>query len=506
MLAKAIQRIAGIGGALVAVIAARRVKLAAVSVNIASLIGSAQIVVLAVFVGKAAHFTRCRDAQVRLQITRVVGARIVIAAIVVGIAALASRHSHMRASARQRVARVDGAHVVIVAIARLVRTLNLAAIIFAVGTRALVDGALVTVVTRRLLLKHTLTRRAVLARKARIDRLRAYHILVDTLASVNVARVDCACIAVGAVLGIVGCTACRVAVNLVAQVCRQRQEVCAFASLDVANVFGALVVIGAVEIQSTAIRLGSKVASIDVEIAVRLCAHASMLAAFDVRVTAVGNATNLRLTFNTNRLVAHVPACHVGKVDRGVFATSDRVASVFGTRITIVADNRNVNRHVVLWTRRHTPILSACILIVEIDRLKDTATRQRVATVESAWIRVVASLIVMLANSSFIVADVAGACIAIAAKHHLFVDTLTRARIATIIRAHVFVVAALGERDTKRRMGTRCFETARLFALVCCNAFDAVIEALTRRNLADISGAIKIVETIFIRLAATKCC
>ena len=323
MLAKAIQRIAGIGGALVAVIAARRVKFAAVRVNVASLVGSAQIVVLTVFVGKAAHLARCRNAQVRLQITRVVGARIVIAAIAVGIAALAPRHSHMRASARQRVTRVDGAHVMIVAIACFVSTLNLAAIIFAVGTRALVDGALVAVVTRRLLLKHTLTRRTVLARKARIDRLRAHHILVDALASVNVTRVDCACIAVGAVLGIVGCTACRVAVNLVAQVCRQRQEVCALARLDVANVFGALVVIGAVEIQSTAIGLWSKVASIDVEIAVRLCADASMLATLNVCVTAVGNATNLRLSVDTNCLVANIATCHVGKVERCVLTTGD---------------------------------------------------------------------------------------------------------------------------------------------------------------------------------------
>lgn len=111
----------------------------------------------------------------------------------------------------------------------------------------------------------------------------------------------------------------------------------------------------------------------------------------------------------------------------------------------------------------------------------------------------------MLTNTSFIVAYIAGACISITTKHHLFVDAFTRARIATVVGTEIIVIATLGKRDAKCRMCTWCLETARLFTLVCRNALDAVVETLTRRHLAHISGAIEIVVAIFVCFTAAKC-
>lgn len=329
-----------------------------------------------------------------------------------------------------------------------------------------------------------------LAWETQIDRLSANDILVNTLACINVTRVDSACISIGTILGIIGCTAGRVAMHFMAQVCRQRQEVCAFACFEIANVFCALVVVGAIEVQRTAIGLGCKMASVDVEITIRQSTHTTMLTTLDVSVTTVGNATNLWLSVDTNRLVADVAARHVGKVKRCVLATSDRVASVFGTRITIVANNRNVNLHVVVGSCGQAAVLGACILIIEIKRFKDARSCQSIAAVERARIRIVATLIMMFTNASFIVAYITCACISVTAKHYLFVNAFTRARIAAIVGAKIVVVTTLGKRDAKRRMSTWSFEAARLFTLVRRNALDAMVETLTRRHLTHISGAI----------------
>lgn len=190
-----------------------------------------------------------------------------------------------------------------------------------------------------------------LAWETRVDGLGANNILVNAFSRINVARIESACISIGTIFGIVGSTARRIAMHLMAQVCRQRQEVCALACFEIADVFCALVVVSAIEVQRAAVGFGCKMASVDVEITIRQSTHTTMLTALDVGVTAVGNATNLWLSVDTNRLVADVAARHVGKVKRGVLATSDRVASVFGARVAIVANNRNVNLHIVVGSR-----------------------------------------------------------------------------------------------------------------------------------------------------------
>lgn len=103
MFAEAVQRVAGVCGALVAVVAARRVEFTTMRMHVTPLVGRAQVVVVTIFVGKAAHFTWRRNALVRLQVARVVGAWVVITTITVGVATFRTRQSHMRACTRQRI-------------------------------------------------------------------------------------------------------------------------------------------------------------------------------------------------------------------------------------------------------------------------------------------------------------------------------------------------------------------------------------------------------------------
>ena len=100
MLAEAVQRVAGVCGTLVSVVAARCVEFAAMRVHVTPLVGRAQVIIVTIFVGKAAHLTRRRNALVRLQVACVVGARVVITTITVGVATFRTKQSHMRTCTR----------------------------------------------------------------------------------------------------------------------------------------------------------------------------------------------------------------------------------------------------------------------------------------------------------------------------------------------------------------------------------------------------------------------
>lgn len=100
MFTESVQRIAGVCGALVAIVAARRVEFAAMRMHVTPLVGRAQVIIVTIFVGKAAHLTRRRNALVRLQVACVVGARVVITTITVGVATFRTRQSHMRTCTR----------------------------------------------------------------------------------------------------------------------------------------------------------------------------------------------------------------------------------------------------------------------------------------------------------------------------------------------------------------------------------------------------------------------
>lgn len=205
--------------------------------------------------------------------------------------------------------------------------------------------------------------------------------------------------------------------DFVTQVLWKWKQVCTFSSFGVANVFCASIVIGTVEVEHATLWFWCKVATVDVEIAIRLRAHSSVLTTLDVRMTAIGNVTDLRLSVDTTCLVAHVSASHIGKVEVCKHATGDHIASVGCARVTIVAYNRNVNLN-GLVTRGNTPIVCACIAIVYVERFKYTSSCQSVATIKCAWIRIITHLIMILAFACFVVANVSSALVSIAAEHH----------------------------------------------------------------------------------------